>query len=336
MIRKTQPHKKLIFSLIIWLFCLPKLTAQDPQFSQYYATPLHLAPSFAGTSPQKTRVGANYRIQWPEISNGFNTYSVGIDHYLSKIRSGLGLLLLRDQAGEGGLSLTNIGFQYSFDFQATPDIHIRPGLHFYYTQRNINFSNLVFYDQLLNEGSSSSTIVTPSEPLKGDVDVALSLLSYHNIFWFGSTVDHLLKGNQSLYGEQSPTPIKTSIFAGFKYLTRERLMRVNEESVTFTFLYKNQGEFSQLDLGAYYYKNPLMLGIWYRGIPINTKTYPGSDALAFMFGYKLDRISMGYSYDYTVSKLRTNTGGAHEISLIYHLKVPHWERKPTAIPCPSF
>jgi type IX secretion system PorP/SprF family membrane protein len=323
--------------LLVFIFCCEHmLMAQDPHFSQYYATPLHLAPSFAGSSPQKTRIGANYRIQWPELTNAFNTYSIAFDHYLSKIRSGLGLLILRDQAGEGALSLTNIGFQYAFDFQINREFHIRPGLYFYYTQRTVNFSNLVFYDQLIDEGSGSSTIVTPTENLKGDVDVAISLLTYHNMFWFGTTVDHLMRANQSLYGEVSPTPVKTSIFGGVKFLVKERLIRVQEESITATFLYKNQGQFSQLDIGTYYYKNPLMLGIWYRGIPFGNKTYPGSDALAFMLGYKLDQISIGYSYDYTISKLRTNTGGAHEISLIYHFKIPTWERKPTSIPCPSF
>jgi len=41
---------------------------QDPQFTQFYANPLYLAPSFAGAT-QQDRITAVYRNQWPELNN---------------------------------------------------------------------------------------------------------------------------------------------------------------------------------------------------------------------------------------------------------------------------
>ena len=52
--------------------------AQDPHFSQYYAAPTYLNPAFAGTGADH-RFIANYRNQWPDISNGFITYAFSYD-----------------------------------------------------------------------------------------------------------------------------------------------------------------------------------------------------------------------------------------------------------------
>ncbi|MDZ7648921.1 MAG: type IX secretion system membrane protein PorP/SprF [Cytophagales bacterium] len=47
--------------------------AQDPQFSQYYASPLYLNPGFTGITPQQ-RLTSNYRIQWPNLPQAYVTY----------------------------------------------------------------------------------------------------------------------------------------------------------------------------------------------------------------------------------------------------------------------
>jgi Type IX secretion system membrane protein PorP/SprF len=43
------------------------LFAQDPQFVQFYASPLQLNPAMTGVHPGKWRVIANYREQWNSI-----------------------------------------------------------------------------------------------------------------------------------------------------------------------------------------------------------------------------------------------------------------------------
>ena len=60
------------------------LSAQIIQFSQYYAAPLFLAPSYAGVC-NGSRISANYRNQWPEVG-AFNTYAVAYDQILAQIR----------------------------------------------------------------------------------------------------------------------------------------------------------------------------------------------------------------------------------------------------------
>src|SRR5690554_7969849 len=83
-----------MFSLIVG----GSLKAQDISFSQVYSSPLYLSPSFAGFT-SGGRLIANYRDQWPGISNTFRTYAVSYDQYLRDYNSGLGLLIMRDDQG---------------------------------------------------------------------------------------------------------------------------------------------------------------------------------------------------------------------------------------------
>ena len=61
--------------------------------------------------------------------------------------------------------------------------------------------------------------------------------------------------------------------------------------------------------------------MWYRGLPVKSAEGAGvnQDAMAFLVGVQLPKISVGYSYDYTISRLTNlNSLGAHEISITYH------------------
>src|SRR5574339_905378 len=99
--------------LILLLFSCSLLQAQDPEFSQYYAAPLHLNPAFAGTSVDH-RFIANYRNQWPNISQAFETYAFSYDYNLDQYNSGLGFMIMADKAGSANLKSTQLNFQYAY------------------------------------------------------------------------------------------------------------------------------------------------------------------------------------------------------------------------------
>ena len=55
---------------LLWLLAMGT-QAQDQQFTQFYAVPTAVSPSFAGASIQ-SRVSMQYRNQWAAIPGGFN------------------------------------------------------------------------------------------------------------------------------------------------------------------------------------------------------------------------------------------------------------------------
>jgi len=327
--------------LIIFLFSYVFIHisyAQDPQFSQFYANPLYLGSAFTGAT-EENRIALNYRNQWPAIPGVFTTYSFSYDRYFQNFNSGVGFLALYDVAGTGHLSNLNLGLLYSYNIQVREGLYIRPGIQFKYTQLSLDFYRLTFNDQLSPGGNTPPTEQPPFDNT-GDIDGETSVLLYSDRLWVGTSVDHLLRPKQSLYGDPSKEPMKVSVFGGTQIIRKGKLLKPVEESLSLAFLFKAQGSFKQLDLGLYWYKSPLMFGFWYRGFPLfktGVRDYFDRDALIVLVGYKTQQLHIGYSYDFTISRLVMSTGGSHEISFMYEFRTTALrKRKIHAIPCPEF
>ncbi len=332
-------YKRIPFLAFLIVLSYNSLNAQDPQFSQFYANPLYLAPSFAGIT-QGSRLASNYRNQWPEIPGKFITYTFSYDHWFDNYNSGAGILFMQDKSGSGNLRTTNIGVQYAYDFPLNNEWHMRPGVHLFYTERAIDFEKLVFNDQITPYGQRPSTVEVPPLSNRGGIDFSTSAIAYSAKHWIGVSVDHLFRPNQSLFEfdgndvANAYIPIKYSFFGGTKFSPNGRLIGRVEESIQLAFLFRQQGHFNQLDLGMYWHRSPLVLGAWYRGLP--GLSSGGQDAVIFLVGYKIDQLNIGYSFDFPVSQLLGSTGGAHEISLTYTWKSIRLPKKPRMVPCPDF
>lgn len=335
--------KRNLVLLIYILLISTQLWSQKVQFSQYYAAPLVLSPSYTGMK-DGSRIIMNYRDQWPSIPGTFTTYAFSYDQYFSRMKSGLGLLVVRDEAGSGNLNLTDIGLLYSYDITVTRKIHVRPGIKFKYGQRGIEIAKLIFGDQLEIDGNhaSSSSEYVAALNKKGYIDVDASALVYSSKYWGGFTVAHLMRPNQSLLGTEAQLPMKWTLFGGYRLPIKGNRLRSREvtESITFSMLYQFQDGHDQLDLGAYWKKLPFTFGLWFRGLPIAgiQRGYEKIDAVIVLVGFQVYDLKFGYSFDYTLSGLIGTTGGSHEISIIYEFNKNaklRRKRRQVTIPCPD-
>ena len=326
--------------LIGLLFSVSLLSqGQDPQFSQFYANQLYLAPSFAGAT-EDYRVAINWRNQWPSIPGVFHTYSVSFDKAVPNFNSGIWILATYDVAGSGDLSTTNLGLLYSYDIQINEDWHIRPGINFKFTYLGLDLTKLVWNSQITT-GGTLPPITPPPFDNVADIDFTVSGLAYNEKIWGGFTVDHLLRPKTSFWGDNTSVPIKVDLFGGFQIVSRGRLRTKLTEVLSVAGNVMFQADFFQSDIGFYYFKNPLVFGVWYRGIPFATSKDVSSqagDAIIGMLGIKTDQLNIGLSYDFTISNLINTSGGAYEISLIYSFTSSQIKRggRVHAIPCPEF
>jgi type IX secretion system PorP/SprF family membrane protein len=325
--------KELKYKILLSLICAGIeiiVHAQDPQFTQFYANKLYLAPSFAGATAEN-RVSTVYRNQWSGIPGAFNTMVFSYDRNFSSFNSGLGIVILRDQAGSGKLGMTSIGLAYSYDIKIQNTFHIRPGLNFTYSMYGIDFAKLVFADQLLS-GSPVSFEDYPFRENTGALDASTSILTYADKFWMGFNVDHLLKPNQAFYSISSLVPIRYSFFGGYQIVRKAHLFKPVNEGLSIAYIYRQQADKKQLDLGVYWLNSPIMMGFWYRGIPIMNGNR--GDAVAVLLGIKMKSLRVGYSYDFTISNLVNSTHGSHEISVNYEFQLRK-KKKTGALPCPE-
>ena len=130
-----------------------KVSAQDPQFSQYYQSPLYLNPGFTGITPQQ-RATFNHRIQWPNLPQAFSTFAASYDIWVDELKSGFGLLATTDKMGSAGWRTTNISLLYSYKLKITEDIVFSPGLSFGYGINGLDRTKLSLGDGLEYGGVS--------------------------------------------------------------------------------------------------------------------------------------------------------------------------------------
>jgi type IX secretion system PorP/SprF family membrane protein len=327
--------QKLKYFFVLFIILTVEASGQDPTFSQFYANPLYLSPSFAGAT-EEYRLSINYRNQWPSVPGVFHTYSIGFDKAMPNFNSGIGVLATYDVAGSGDLSTTNIGLLYSYDFNINKEWHIRPGVQFKFYYLGLNIYKLIFNSQITGSGTTPPITPPPFDNV-ADVDFTTSALAYNDKIWAGFTLDHLFTPKQSFYGDESSLPVKLNLYGGVRILGQTRLRKKLIEALSVAANFQAQGKYMQTDIGLYYYKDPLIFGLWYRGIPFLT-TQAG-DAVIGLVGIKTKNLHIGYSYDFTISNLISSSGGAHEISLVYEFTsftIGTGKKRIRAIPCPEF
>ncbi|MEI6853037.1 MAG: type IX secretion system membrane protein PorP/SprF, partial [Bacteroidota bacterium] len=98
-------------------------------------------------------------------------------------------------------------------------------------------------------------------------------------------------------------PLKWTLHGSYQFNIKEMA------TITPALIYLRQAMFSEITPSVLFTVSYFKFGVGFR--------YSGnnSDALFGMIGFQNKWMSIGYSYDYTVSKFNNNnTGGAHEVT----------------------
>ena len=330
--------------VIILMIFSTQLFAQDPHFSQYYAAPLYLNPALSGTT-NSHRIVLNNRIQWPSLPRAFTTYAVSYDFYKPELKSGFGFMATTDRAGTAALRATTLGFIYSYKIQMDQRWVLSPAIYFGWGNRGMDFNELVFGDQI----EFSNQAVPSNDPIVGQLDTenyfdsGFGFMFYSPTTWIGGSWWHINQPDISFLDRENRIPAKYTIHGGTRLEVKGGpWKRASVSYFTASFIYNLQGPFSQLDLGVNYHVDPMMVGFWFRGIPIaqNVLGNFSRDAIVFSTGLRFNSFQFQYSYDFTISELSVRSEGAHEISMEYQipkfnnpLRVPRNKR---ILPCPTF
>src|SRR3954471_15646435 len=123
--------------------------SQEPQFTQFYAAPMYLNPAFTGLTYEH-RFTANARNQWPGVKTAFQTYMASYDYNLSGLNSGIGGYVLQDKAGTSQLVTTQEALNFAYRFKVNKFSEVRAGLSVAMTQKKLDYSQLIFNDQLVS------------------------------------------------------------------------------------------------------------------------------------------------------------------------------------------
>jgi type IX secretion system PorP/SprF family membrane protein len=319
------------FIIAILLFPASATLAQDPHFSQFYANPLYLNPAFAG-SAICPRLVMNYRNQWPAIPGTYVTYNASYDQYVSNLSGGLGLLVNTDAAGEGTLKTTTISGIYSYNLTLSKKVSLKAGFQASYFQIHLDWDKLTFGDQIhprfgfiYDTGEPHPATLTKSTP-----DFSAGLLLYSDRIFGGVAFHHLTQPTEGFISV-SKLPIRMTLHAGgIIDLEHHRRRKLEDPYISPNILFMKQQDFEQINYGMYFNKYPFVGGLWFR------QDFRNADAFILLVGLQTGVVKIGYSYDVTVSKLSSATGGSHEISFSWQFPCHNKIKRARPIVCPVF
>ena len=316
-----------LFRIVILVFFLGGvIQAQDVHFSQYYFSPLSLNPANTGNYDGDYRFFANYRTQWRELSQSYDTYSAGgdLNFFPGPIPYSVGMLFLNDRSG-GNLNVTKVLPSIAAHpriGKVTFHAGLQPGVVF----KRIDFYANTFPNQLnWNTGQFDNTMPNMENnveqrfaffDLAGGVGLTANLgklepeLGYA---WF-----HLNQPKESfLKNNKNTLPIRQSMNATLRYYARKRL--ILEAHSMYGFTSDVSDWVSGLNVEIVLNNNPLYRnsiffgGMWRSGLERNP------DAGILTTGFRYEKYTFGFSYDITLSELKTSVDmkGAFEVAIIY-------------------
>jgi len=287
--------------------------SQDAEFSQFYANPLYLNPALAGAE-FRHRAVVNYRNQWPGMDKGFVTYNASYDNFFPKLHGGVGVLVDVDNAGQGLLKTTQASLIYSYTLKASYKFFINMALQGSFYQRSLNWDLLRFGDQAdLLQGMLLPTAEIPPEYssiIVPDFSAGIAF-GYKSAIFGGVAVNHLTRPDLAFYSQyENRLPMKITGHIGANFNMQGKSMEFDPVFwISPNLLYQQQGDFHQLNTGIYIVRLPVVLGGWFR------HCFENADSFIVLAGIVYNNIRIGYSYDLTLSEIRSYTGGAHEISI---------------------
>ena len=313
------------------------VSAQDATFSQFYFNQLYVNPAFTGINPG-LRAGVNYRALWPNIPSKFPTYSVAIDAQDLALSSGIGLHAWSDTEGEGYLRTQCISGLYSYRMILSPKNWVfQAGFQTSIINKKIDWSQLVFSDQLhpLFGITGPSANPTPYQQSTTFADFTAGALIKGNqrsrikniiaTYTFGAAIHHLVQPDESILGSASRLPKNIVIHAGAVIPVRYEVKKYKILLVP-NLMWEHQSTMSEFIASFNVMMKPLFAGLSYRNQTPLIADLKRADAIIINFGLAGDKnkesivYKIGYSYDLTISDLRSNTAGTHEIALIIEFR----------------
>ncbi len=336
--------KKILSTLTVLVALTSVTNAQDPNFSQFFASPLTLNPALTGKFDGSYRIAGNYRNQWPTIPNAFLTKTISVDFGVLKNRLadidqlGVGVLAVTDRAGDGVLVTNYAGLSLAYHKGLDEDgFHqIGAGFQATYINKRLDVGKVYFADQLTPLGFTgvTSEIFSNKEVNVSYVDINAGILyngstNGYNNFYIGASMYHINRPKESFQGGQYLISPRTTIQAGGK------IPIGSYHALHMSANHSIQAKATNTVVGgAFSYNvnnddvNPtnVFIGAWYRF----------NDAAIPYIGLEFNGLQIGASYDATTSGLKTatNTRGGMEISLIYIKKPVDPNAK--KLNCPRF
>ncbi|MCC6458949.1 MAG: PorP/SprF family type IX secretion system membrane protein [Saprospiraceae bacterium] len=343
--------KKFILYAVVSIALVQTLSAQDQQFTQFYATPQTLNPALAGAFEGRYRVGTVYRDQWRKVlENPIRTFALAADLRFDapgkKVYDdaiGLGLMFFNDKVNVVDFSTTQIALAVAYHKSLSADNrqYLSLGMQGGLTQRNVNYESLDFQDEF--DGSTgynqpTGELLPQNNFAYADFNVGLNYsarFGRSGALFAGAALHHFIEPNVSFYENGGPGEKLYMKISG--QLAANIPLGKSRTSMLPRILFAKQGPHMQINAGTNfrtavgkYGSTAFHIGGWVR--PVRYDDTFGLDAVVLLVGLEYNNVLFGLSYDLNPKALSFGQRqSTFEISIAYLGEYENEE-----ILCPKF
>jgi type IX secretion system PorP/SprF family membrane protein len=302
--------------LLLLLFGLKNVQAQDIHFSQFMENPLLLSPAYAGMYEGNYRFNLNYKNQWATLGNVYETYAASADfiifkNYMGLKATGLGISAFQDQAGSSKIKSTRIDLDISQTVYISDNSDLTLGLGISYLDMSANYVGLNWGSQY--NGVEFDERIISGESFVGyaekafDLSAGLIFRAFDDDLYpleIGISAFHLARPKTNILGVNRVIPIRVTLNSskefnlpnninlGYKLLVFASIQKRAKEIVVGGLFRKDFGIVSKYT--GYYNNINVYAGAYYRV----------GDAIIPVVKVTIHKkITVGISYDFTLSKL---------------------------------
>ena len=305
--------KRVSVLVLLMLSCGGSLHAQDPNFSQFFSSPLNINPALTANINADWRIISNLRNQWSGPASPYKTGTISFDRkvFQRKIMNveeknfmGMGAMLMYDYAMSGIAKSTYASLNLSYNILLAEGLakhRLAVGFGAIYGRKVITFERLDFQAQFTGFGFNTNLptgeiALSNMKPyISASAGLTYSFSTERSNFDIGVAGFHVNRPKQTfLEDKNQQLPIRKVAHANFETFLNDRV-------------FLNTNMIYQYQQAANYFSCGAALG-YYLGSEESTILYGGmwywsKNAMIPYFGMAYNNFQFGLSYDFTVSKL---------------------------------
>ncbi|MDF1864698.1 MAG: PorP/SprF family type IX secretion system membrane protein [Saprospiraceae bacterium] len=343
-------------TLTFIVFSTENAEAQDPQFRQFYAAPMHVNPAMTGVHSGKFRVGANYRQQWNSVlgDNPFKTVAASYDMKFGVGRDdffAFGASALQDWAGESNFKQVKGDLSVSYlkalgGGYRSADQFLVGGAQVGVGQNSIDVNGLWFSNQFNTTNEQIDFGAPTGEPGFSDAtDMYLNMnagIMWYAVFdhnasvYVGGALHHINGPKVSFIGNDGDEVIPTRWVGqvGGEVPFNDQLsilpaVMVTGQGPSMLAIFGFNLRFTNRD----WREVAIRAGVWPNLVKdeIDNFSIPNYSVSTTL---EMERVQVGISYDVNANKLSdpTNGRGGVELSVIY----VHPGSRKEKVSCPKY
>lgn len=280
-----------------------KVNAQsEPMFSQYTFNEMFINPAYAG-SHEALSLSSVYRNQWANLEGSPTTKTLSAHTHLFNSKVGAGITAYQDDIG----ITSQTGFFANYSYR----IKLKKGLLSLGLLGGVSGYQERLSEIKTTQGGDAQFLV--NTPVAFAPNFGFGAYYYTDRFYFGVSAPRLINNKlvinssgdvESVTGSFDKKELHCFIATGI-ILDVNPLLKLRPTLMVKAVM--NAPVEYDANVSALVY-NLIWVGAGYRS----------GDAFSFLTGLQLSsQFRMGYSYDYTLTKLKDFSGGTHEVSLNY-------------------